>query len=101
MSSINDASMEFPCDQCGSCCRSLAGCELYADLDRGDGICRFLNTNSNLCMIYEQRPNKCNVAKMYSQLYARQCSWKEFVVMNKRSCQILKQLVFRLDGQNK
>ena len=35
--------LDFPCIQCGACCKSLAGKEPGRDLDRGDGVCRYLD----------------------------------------------------------
>ncbi len=48
--------MSFNCDKCGLCCRSLKKFgELYADLDDGSGVCKFLDKTSNLCTIYDMR----------------------------------------------
>ena len=47
----------FYCDRCGACCRNLRKSKLYAELDRGDGTCRYLA--GNLCSIYENRPLLC------------------------------------------
>ena len=55
----------FECDKCGKCCRSLNLSDLYEDLDNGDGVCRYLYENTNLCTIYENRPKKCNIDEMY------------------------------------
>lgn len=49
----------FECDKCGACCRSLKCSELYSKLDRGDGVCKYLN--DNLCSIYDTRPVLCRV----------------------------------------
>lgn len=54
--------MNFNCDKCGLCCRSLKKFgELYADLDDGSGVCKFFDKTSNLCTIYDMRPLKCRV----------------------------------------
>lgn len=52
--------MTFDCVKCGACCR-LVGVA-YPSLDRGDGVCKHL-TPSNLCAIYEERPDECRVAE--------------------------------------
>lgn len=44
----------FECDKCGICCAHIGDADVYKDLDRGDGVCKFLK--GNLCSIYEQRP---------------------------------------------
>lgn len=49
----------FKCDCCGACCRHLNLSALYAELDRGDGTCKYLS--GNLCSIYEKRPLLCRV----------------------------------------
>lgn len=54
----------FYCDCCGLCCMNLSKSEIYSDLDRGDGICKYFDMDSKLCTIYEERPEKCNVDKM-------------------------------------
>ncbi len=59
----------FQCDCCGLCCMNLKMSELYSDLDRGDGICRYLDVASKLCTIYRNRPDKCNVDKTYEKFY--------------------------------
>lgn len=32
----------FVCDKCGCCCRNLDKSEIYSELDRGDGSCKYL-----------------------------------------------------------
>ena len=59
----------FECDKCGCCCRHLDKSELYKELDRGDGICRYLE--GNICSIYETRPILCQIDLSYD-LYFRQ-----------------------------
>ena len=39
----------YECDICGTCCRNLNKSSIYEDLDRGDGTCKYLE--SNLCSI--------------------------------------------------
>lgn len=59
--------MTFPCSQCGACCRRLRLSALYAGLDRGDGVCRYLH--DNLCSIYEERPLLCRIEEGYEAFY--------------------------------
>ncbi len=56
-------STAFPCTRCGLCCRHLLG----GTLDRGDGVCRHLDEASDLCGIYEERPEICNVDLFYDR----------------------------------
>ncbi len=53
----------FHCEKCGSCCRHIDLSPLYQELDRGDGICKYLS--GNLCSIYEKRPLLCRVDASY------------------------------------
>lgn len=80
----------FKCDCCGLCCMNLRMSELYSDLDRGDGICMYFDMNSRLCSIYEKRPEKCNIDKMYEYLYQRKMSREQFYQLNYDVCDSLK-----------
>jgi Fe-S-cluster containining protein len=55
-----------------------------ADLDMGNGICRYLD--GDLCSIYETRPLTCNVEAMYVACFEKAMTWNEFISMNIRSC---------------
>lgn len=78
----------FSCDKCGECCRNLFGSEIYAPLDRGDGICRYLS--GNLCSIYQDRPLLCRIDECYEKFFKGQLSLEEYYRMNKSSCEKLK-----------
>lgn len=79
----------FPCNACGACCRSLGGVSIYAELDRGDGVCRHLDDESNLCRIYAERPTICRVSDMYDRFFDH-LSWPEFVTLNLKACEELR-----------
>lgn len=76
---------EFVCIQCGACCRSLENNNLYNDLNRGDGICKYFNEITKLCNIYEIRPDKCNVEKGY-QYFKETMSFEEYLQYNVKAC---------------
>lgn len=78
----------FKCDKCGLCCKNLTGNALYADLDNGNGVCKYLT--GNLCSIYETRPIKCNIEKFYEQYLKNVMSKQDYDNLNKNSCQQLK-----------
>lgn len=80
----------FECDKCGSCCRNLHLSKLFADLDRGDGICKYLD--GNLCSIYKERPLKCRVDDSYNALFKETMSLDEFYRINQEMCKILKEM---------
>lgn len=79
----------FDCDCCGECCRHLNLSPLYADLDRGDGVCRYLE--GNLCSIYDERPVLCRVDECYTLYFQKYMSLEEYYRCNKEICRRLKQ----------
>ncbi|WP_423837713.1 YkgJ family cysteine cluster protein [Thalassolituus oleivorans] len=82
----------FPCDQCGACCKNVG---LSAELDflnRGDGICKFLDMEKNLCSVYENRPSICRIDQQYKENYIKLYSWDEFIEINLSVCDSLKKL---------
>lgn len=76
----------FPCTACGKCCRRVNLSELTIYLDRGDGVCRHFNEQTNLCSIYEERPLVCRVEDFYKAHLSEIYSWDEFVKMNIEIC---------------
>lgn len=82
----------FMCDRCGSCCRhlNLFG-PSYAWLDRGDGVCRNLDPETNLCLIYNNRPLICNVKEGYKSFFS-DISYERYIAMTMQGCLKLKQI---------
>ncbi len=80
----------FPCDQCGACCRNLRLSPLYAELDRGDGVCKYLS--GNLCSIYESRPLLCRVDESYEKFFKEVMSLEDYYRLNQEACEILKRI---------
>lgn len=83
MTNIN---LPFPCTSCGKCCKRVNMSPETIYLDRGDGICRYFNENSNLCNIYENRPLVCQVEGYYKAFLADIYSWQDFVKLNIEIC---------------
>lgn len=80
----------FVCDCCGLCCMNLKKSDLYSDLDRGDGICRYFDIISKLCMIYDERPDKCNVDETYENYFKDIMTIEQYYQMNYAACSALK-----------
>lgn len=80
----------FKCDKCSLCCSHLDRSIIYADLDRGDGVCKYLK--GNLCSIYENRPLLCRVDESYEMFFLDKMTREEFYELNYRSCMELKKL---------
>ncbi|MCI8377963.1 MAG: YkgJ family cysteine cluster protein [Lachnospiraceae bacterium] len=80
----------FACKQCGLCCRNLKLSPLYAELDRGDGVCRYLK--GNLCSIYNERPLLCRIDESYEVYFKGSFSKEEYYKLNYEMCNKLKKL---------
>ena len=70
---------EFPCTQCGACCRRVKGLMPVKE----DGSCIYLEDNK--CSIYEDRPLLCNIYKGY-ELFRDKMTRGEFYKMNAEFC---------------
>ena len=73
---------------CGACCRHLNLSDAYADLDKGDGVCKYLV--GNLCSIYDTRPLKCRIDDSY-EIYKALMSRDKYYRLNYEACKFLKQ----------
>lgn len=80
----------FICERCGHCCRHLGLNELYRDLDRGDGVCKYLH--GNLCGIYEERPLLCRVDECYLRFFSNVMDRETYDALTSRICYSLQQL---------
>lgn len=80
----------FPCDKCGICCQSLHLSDMFADLDDGTGTCIYFDPKNKLCTIYANRPEKCNVEKMY-KYFSVFLTYDEYISANIEACRILKE----------
>lgn len=78
----------FKCDCCGECCRNLDKSDLYKGLDRGDGVCLYLENNK--CSIYETRPLLCRIDESYKIFFKNQYSLEEYYHMNYVACKKIK-----------
>ena len=83
----------FACTRCGACCRSVSFSPLTAWLDKGDGICQHLDEQTELCAIYESRPDVCRIDLQYEVHYVRHLSWKEFSDLNLQCCEALQKRI--------
>ena len=84
---IND----FYCISCGACCKNIKGIEELKSFDRGNGICKYLNTHNHLCTIYQNRPDICRIDVMFEKVYFKHYTKEAFYSLNKASCKILQE----------
>lgn len=78
----------FNCDRCGACCRALDSSSIYASLNRGDGVCKYLD--GNLCSIYENRPLLCRIDESYELLWKDIMDKGTYYRQNYEACKLLK-----------
>ncbi len=78
----------FICTQCGECCRHVDLSPMYSQLNRGDGVCRYLC--GNLCNIYDTRPLLCRVDESYDTFFQEKMSREEYYRQNYEACRRLK-----------
>lgn len=80
----------FECDMCGKCCRNIGLSPIYAELDNGSGVCRFLD--GNLCSIYNDRPLLCRVDESYEVYFKDKITREEYYRLNYEVCDRLKKM---------
>ena len=78
----------FFCEKCGECCKHLDRSDLYKDLDRGDGVGKYLK--QNICSIYDKRPIICRVDESYYSFFKEQISLEDYYKLNYDACNKLK-----------
>lgn len=81
--------MRFECDRCGICCKHIDSIPQLKEFDSGNGRCIHLLDN-NLCSIYADRPDICNVEKMYEKHFKDSISKEEYICKNMAGCNELK-----------
>ena len=67
--------------------------DLYSDLNRGDGICKYFDEQTHLCSIYDERPEKCNIDKAHERLFKGVVTKEEYYKQNYLACKELKRSV--------
>ncbi|EJB51411.1 YkgJ family cysteine cluster protein [Helicobacter pylori] len=80
----------FPCTSCGLCCKNITGIIELIGFDAGNGVCKFLDLETNLCKIYESRPLICRVDEVHKKLYSH-IPLKEFYAKNAEVCNALQE----------
>ncbi|WQZ86776.1 YkgJ family cysteine cluster protein [Helicobacter pylori] len=60
----------FPCTSCGLCCKNITGIIELIEFDAGNGVCKFLDLETNLCKIYESRPLICRIDEVHKKIYS-------------------------------
>lgn len=84
--------MNLPCNECfGLCCKNIDQVPELKEFDLGNGTCIHLNS-ANQCVIYNTRPDICNIEKMYELKYKHLFTKQEFYLKNIEVCDKLQKL---------
>ncbi len=81
----------FACTKCGACCKSIAKIAELKEFDKGDGVCSWLNLDTNECQIYAQRPVVCRVDEMFERYFSSIYSKRKFYALNAKACNLLQE----------
>lgn len=85
----------FKCSRCGLCCQHIDMIPELSEYDSGNGKCKYL-TKNNLCAIYANRPDICNVDKMYEINFSNEMTKEAFYEKNLEGCRALKEYVNKI-----
>lgn len=77
----------FPCKQCGCCCRNVGKMPWGKAMALPNGICKYLNQQTNLCTIYAKRPLVCNVDAYYDAFIKDSMDRETFYKLNVVECE--------------
>lgn len=83
---MTSSNLNFPCYQCGACCKQTHLSEATQYLSRGDGVCIHFSESTNCCTVYATRPEICRVALFYEKHLHAVMSWEQYVEMNLAYC---------------
>lgn len=90
----------FPCTTCGLCCQNISLVKKLKDFDLGNGTCKYYDVINFKCTIYEERPDICNVEKMFALKYHKFFSRNEFYILNANICNELQEK-YKIDKKYK
>ena len=91
---MKNSNQKWKCvKNCGACCRldpiervealevlGEAEAKIYLDLIGNDGWCRFYDTGSKSCMIYNDRPGFCRVSNLSSLYQVHSTDVNQFAI---------------------
>ena len=86
----------YNCETCGAqCCKNWNPARYDRTIVDERGVCKYLNTTTNLCTIYNERPNFCRVYTWYYEQYKDQKSLQDFLSSQRLGCDILQKIAQR------
>lgn len=86
---------KFICSRCGACCRCIGLNPEARELGmcNSDGSCIYLDKDTNLCTIYENRPLICRVDDLYDTGCFKDLSRSDYYNLNYESCKKLQEIL--------
>lgn len=84
--------MEFTykCENCGECCKNWNPARYDRNIVDKNGVCKYLDINTNLCTIYDTRPDFCRVDVQYEKCLKDKINWEEYIRLTKLGCDVLR-----------
>lgn len=83
---------KFQCFKCGCCCTGdQSEFEELEPLTDRKGRCRYFDSDTRLCQIYDNRPSVCDMEQVFAS-YAGTLTWDDFVFTNMLNCVMLRYL---------
>lgn len=80
----------YKCENCGECCKNWNPARYDRNIVDKNGVCKYLDINTNLCTIYDTRPDFCRIDVWYEKSLKNKMSWEEYLRLNKLGCDILR-----------
>lgn len=86
--------MEFiyKCENCGECCKNWNPAKHDKNIVDKNGVCKYLDINTNLCTIYENRPIFCRIDELYKKEFKDKMDWNYYIKLQKIGCDFLRNL---------
>lgn len=90
---------EFPCTKCGACCKLVpdAVLDIFSLPKSPTGGCGYLKQD-NSCSIYDNRPDICNVTKMWKKYHSSKMSWDEYIKVSLEACATLQTKLYEKEN---
>lgn len=57
-------------------------------LDAGNGVCKYLDREADICTIYDSRPDLCRIDSAF-QFFAQEMTLQDYYLANARVCNAL------------
>lgn len=81
------------CEECGAqCCKNWNPARYDRNMVDNNGTCIHLDKQTNLCTIYNTRPDFCRMDLWYEKRYSNFMTLEKFLQTQRMGCEILKNI---------